>query len=105
MADSEIAFRTMLLDEFIPLVGQAFTAECEPTAVEITLIEATALRPNSMAPRPPFILIFRTPPEVFLVEGSYILRCGRWGPDRISIWPTLAPPDGAAGHYYQAVFN
>ncbi|MEK6637935.1 MAG: hypothetical protein AABY88_07610 [Pseudomonadota bacterium] len=105
MSDSEIAFRAMLLDEFTPLVGHAFAADCEPQAVAITLVAATALRPNPVAPRPPFILIFHTQPEVFLVEGSYVLRCGQWGPDRISIWPTLAPPDGAPGHYYQAVFN
>lgn len=105
MSDSEPAFRPMLLEEFVPLIGHVFAADCEPNTVEVRLVEANPLRPNAIAPRPPFILIFYTPPEVFLVEGSYILRCGKWGPDRISISPTIAPPDGDAGYYFQAVFN
>ena len=40
-----------------------------------------------------------------LGDGSYILRCGKWGPDLISIWSTLAPVKAEPGYYYQAVFN
>jgi hypothetical protein len=105
MSESEIAFRPMLIEEFTPLVGRAFSADCEPKSVDIQLVEASPLRANAMAPRPPFILIFYTSPEVALVEGAYVLRCGQWGPDLISIWPTMAPPNGEPGHYYQAVFN
>lgn len=105
MTDSEIPFRPMLLEEFTPLIGLSFIADCEPKAVEIKLVEANPLRANPFALRPPFILIFYTPPEVFLVEGTYVLRCGPWGPDRITICPTIASPDGEAGHYYQSVFN
>ncbi len=105
MPDTEVAFRPMLLEEFTPLIGRVFTADCEPKAVEITLVEAYPLRQSRMDLRPPFMLIFHTPVEVFLVEGTYTLRCGRWGPDRISIWHTMTPPDGESGQYYQAVFN
>lgn len=97
--------RPMVLEEFAPLVGELFTADCEPANIEIRLVEASPLRDHSMAPRPPFILIFYTPPDYMLGDGNYILRCGNWGPDRISILSTTRPPDGEAGYYYQAVFN
>jgi hypothetical protein len=105
MTDTEILHRSMLLEEFTPLIGRLFKADCEPKTLNLTLTEANALRPNPMAPRPPFILIFHSPPEAFLLEGDYVLRCGAWGPDRITIWPTIAPPNGAPGYYYQAIFN
>jgi hypothetical protein len=105
MPDADVPFRSMLLEEFTPLVGRVFTADCEPNTVEIKLVEANPLRASPMDERPPFILIFHTPQEVFLVEGIYTLRCGRWGPGRISIGPTMAPPGASTGHYYQAVFN
>lgn len=105
MADPEILPRPMVLEEFAPLVGSAFIAHCDPDEVELALIEATALKDRGVTDRPPFILIFRTPPEVMLVEGSYVMRCGPWGPDRISIWPTIAPHRAEPGYYYQAVFN
>lgn len=105
MSSSEIAFRSMILEEFLPLVGQRFIAHCEPNEVEITLVEASPLRDHSQVERPPFILIFHTPYEYMLGDGTYILRCGKWGPDQISIWSTIAPANAEAGYYYQAVFN
>lgn len=95
----------MVLDEFLPLVGQQFVADCEPAPIELTLVEASPLRANAAADRPPFILIFHTPPETILADGNYRLHCGAWGPDHISIWSTPAPPAGQPGYYYQAVFN
>lgn len=105
MSDSEIPFRPMLLEEFTPLLGRVFSADCEPKAAEITLVEAYPLRESAYANRPPFMLIFHSSPEVFLVEGVYVLRCANWGPDRISIAPIIAPADGMPGQYYQAVFS
>lgn len=105
MADETVLHRPMVLEEFLPLVGRQFIANCEPTEVEIQLIEASPLRDRGVTERPPFILIFRTSPEAMLMEGSYVLRCGKWGPDRIAIWPTLAPARAEPGYYYQAVFN
>lgn len=105
MTPNDIAPRPMVLDEFTPLVGKRFVADCDPTDVEITLIEASPLRDHGMAERPPFILIFHTPPEYMLGDGTYVLKCGKWGPDIISIWSTLAPVGGEPGYYYQAVFN
>lgn len=97
--------RPMVLEEFAPLVGALFIADCEPADIEIRLVEASPLRDHSMAPRPPFILIFYTPPEYLLGDGTYTLRCGNWGPDRVTIWSTNAQPNAEAGYYYQAVFN
>jgi hypothetical protein len=99
------AYRPMFLEEFTPLIGRAFFADCEPRTVELTLLEAYPLRSTFMNQRPPFILIFHTPKDIFLVEGMYILRCGDWGPDRISIGPTMPSPGSEPGHYYQAIFN
>jgi hypothetical protein len=105
MNDPEISFRPMILEEFTPLLGRVFTADCEPNSVELTLVEAYPLRASLSNIRPPFMLIFHTPPEIFLVDGMYVLRCGDWGPDRIAISPTITPPDSEPGQYYQAAFN
>jgi hypothetical protein len=105
MPSTEIAFRSMILEEFLPLVGKAFVADCQPNEVEITLVEASPLRDHGLADRPPFILIFYSPPEYMLGDGTYVLRCGGWGPERISIWSTLPPAKTQPGYYYQAVFN
>ncbi|HEX4848134.1 MAG TPA: hypothetical protein VFV30_08315 [Novosphingobium sp.] len=105
MADDDILHRPMVLDEFLPLVGRQFLANCDPAEVELTLVEASPLKDRGVTDRPPFILVFHTPPEAMLVEGSYVMRCGGWGPDRISIWPTMPPRPAEPGYYYQAVFN
>ena len=101
----EFATRPMVLEEFAPLVGEQFVADCEPANIEIKLVEASPLRDFGRLERPPFILIFHTPPEYMLGDGNYILRCGKWGPDRVSIWSTVPPGGAEPGYYYQAVFN
>lgn len=105
MDDDLIASRPMVLEEFLPLVGKRFVAKCEPAEVEITLVDAMPLKDHGVADRPPFILVFHTPPEIQLLDGSYLLKCGKWGPDRISIWSLIPPARSAPGYYYQAVFN
>ena len=59
MSDIEIPFRPMVLDEFLPLVGRNFMADCEPNSIEIRLVEATPLKHHAGTTRPPFILIFQ----------------------------------------------
>jgi len=55
--------------------------------------------------RHPFLLIFRTPPEVLLLTGIYAMKCGEWGPDLIYIEETMSPDPKDDGHFYQATFN
>lgn len=105
MDENLIASRPMVLDEFLPLVGKRFIADCNPSDVEITLTDALPLKDHGITDRPPFILIFHTPPEYMLAEGSYAMRCGKWGPDRIYIGSMVAPAMAEPGYYYQAIFN
>ncbi len=105
MNDDDVASRPMVLEEFLPLVGKRFIADCTPAEVEISLVDASPLKDHGITDRPPFLLVFHTPPEIQLLDGSYLLKCGKWGPDRISIWSLIPPPNSPPGYYYQAVFN
>jgi hypothetical protein len=93
------------LDEFTPLVGQQLLADCNPKVATLTLVEATPLRQPDFGNRMPFILIFRSEPDVLLLAGSYAMRCNGFGPESIYIAQMAQPPEGQLGHYYQAVFN
>lgn len=97
--------RSMTLDEFTPLIGRAFHAECEPRSVALTLLEAVPIQHRALEGRPPFSLMFRSGPDVLLVPGSYVFRCGTFGPDLIHISPVLPRPGSVPGHHYQAVFD
>lgn len=105
MSTSELLPRAMLLEEFAPLVGKAIRADCQPTGVDITLIEATPLLDTGATGRPPFIVIFHSGPDAKLLTGMYPLRCGSFGPALVYLEETVPPPNAAPGHYYQAVFN
>lgn len=105
MSQQQILPRSMTLDEFSGLVGEWFLADCEPEPVKIRLLEATASRPNDMASRPPFVLVFYTPPTARLLDGGYVLRCGQFGPDLVHINSLMPPANAEPGFYYQAIFN
>ncbi len=105
MSDETVLYRPMFLEEFLPLVGKRFVADCKPAEVEIALVEASPLKDHGIVARPPFILVFHTPPEARLMDGNYVLKCGKWGPDMISLTSLIAPAGSAPGYYYQAVFN
>lgn len=103
---TEILPRPMTIDEFTPLVGQDFEVDCTPATATIRLVEATPLRDLGNSDRPPFILVFRSAPEVMLIDGIYTLRSGSFGPAAIGIGSMVAPIGGAPGHYYyQSIFN
>lgn len=98
--------RSMVLSEFAPLVGHNFRVNTSPDELEIDLVEAKAMQPNSMAERPPFLLIFRSSPDAVLMAGSYVMKAKGFGPDLIYISQTNPPPGDRSGHhFYQAVFN
>jgi hypothetical protein len=105
MTDEDIPFRSMTLDEFIPLVGQVFTIDSDLGPVELMLVEANAKKHLLTDFPAPFILIFLSPLGVLIEDRIYTLRCGEWGPDKIFIAPTLPTPGGEPGQYYQATFN
>ena len=103
---TEILPRPMTIDEFTPLVGQEFEVDCTPATAIIRLVEATPLRDLGISDRPPFILVFRSAPEMMLIDGLYTLRSGSFGPAAIGIGSMVAPIGGAPGHYYyQSIFN
>ena len=101
----ELLPRPMLLEEFTPYVGKAMRVDCEPRNVDITLVEATALKDQGATLRPPFILIFHSDPKVQLSPGIYTLRSGNFGPDLVYLEGVITPYNAAPGNYYQAVFN
>lgn len=106
MVESAPRPRSMVLDEFIPLVSQPFTVDATPAEISIILVEAKPLKPNDYAERPPFLLIFSSAPDVMLVAGHYAMAAKGFGPDLIYIAQTNPPPGDKSGrHYYQAVFN
>ncbi len=97
--------RPIAIEEFLPLVGSALQAECEPRSATLELVSATPLVNHAKLDRAPFILILRSAPEAILVSGSYVLRGTGFGPDVIDIIQIARPAAAAAGNYYQAVFN
>lgn len=97
--------RQIKIEEFLPLVGQAFEVDCEPRTALLTLVEATPGRQRAFDDRPPFTLIFHSTPEVLLMDGLYTMKSAGFGPDSIFLIPTVATPGAAPGYYYQAVFN
>lgn len=95
----------MWLEEFTPLVGRTILADCTPTPVSLTLIEAVSSRHPGNTDRPSFSLLFRSAPDALLVSGAYAIRCGNFGPEVIHLSPTLQPRGAEPGYYYQAIFN
>lgn len=105
MSTEAILPRPMTIDEFEPLVGEVFLADCDPESVELTLVEASTLRDSAIGAGGPFILIFRTEIEAQLMPGIYTLQSGDFGPAAISLHGVLPERDAPTGTYYQAVFN
>jgi hypothetical protein len=105
MWNPDLLPRPMTLDEFTPMLGQTLLADCDPKPVELQLVEAKPLPNLSGVERHPFILIFRTPPEILLVPGIYAMKCGEWGPALVYIERTMPSDPKDNGHFYQAVFN
>ncbi|MDB5678683.1 hypothetical protein [Sphingomonas bacterium] len=105
MTDTQPLPRQIKIEEFLPLVGQTFEVHCDPKNVLLKLVEATPGRQRAFDDRPPFTLIFHSSPDILLVDGLYVMKSGKFGPDTIYIAPTIAQPGAAPGYYYQAVFN
>lgn len=96
----------MFLEEFLPLKGATFLADCDPKPAALELFDVIPGRYSAGLVRPSFNLLFRSEPDVLLVTGLYKIRSGAFGPEIVYIEPTMAPtgPDAPAGYYYQSVF-
>jgi len=102
---TEILPRPMLLEEFAPLVGEELDFDCTPASIKLRLIEAEPLLDRGDMPRPPFILVFRSDRNAFLVDGLYTVSHERLAPTAIAIGSLAVPPGSKPGYYYQAIFN
>lgn len=108
MSDSPLILpRPIFIEEFQPLLGQTFLADCDPKPVALTLIEVRPGRQTPGIARQAFRLLFRSGPDALLVAGMYAMKSDGFGPDIIYIERTNAPigPEGVDGYHYQAVFN
>lgn len=90
-------------EDFEPWVGRKVRLSTLPDPVEITLTRIER-RPALIGidVRPPFSLFFEAPLDVYLMNASYEMDCGRGGPHDILI--TQLMPSATARHY-QAVFS
>lgn len=100
-----MTIRILTIEDFLPHVGKPFRADCTPAEVELKLVEASPLTDRRLGERPPFILIFHTPPQTLLIPGIYTMECIGFGPVQIQIGDMLPPSGAEPGYYYQAVFN
>ncbi|MBN8813376.1 MULTISPECIES: DUF6916 family protein [Sphingomonas] len=95
--------RLATAEDFEPWVGRKVRLNTLPDPVEITLVRIER-RPGLIGidTRPPFSLFFEAPRDVYLMDASYEMDCGRGGPHEILI-SQLVPTDAA--RHYQAVFS
>jgi hypothetical protein len=93
----------LTIDMFSDKVGQAFIVEETGfPALELTLIEAKALRNYGNAAREPFSLLFTSEGAAVQPQRIYALRHAALGLHRIF----LVPIAGSQGKVtYQAIFN
>lgn len=89
-------------EDFEPWVGRKVRVSTLPEPVEITLASILRRSPfRGLDVREPFSLFFESPMEVYLIDGSYELDCGRGGPHEILITQLQPQPDR---RIYEAVF-
>ena len=94
--------RLLTPEDFEPWVGRKVRVATIPEPVEITLASIQrrgVLRGFDV--RDPFSLFFESPLEVYLLDGTYDLDCGKGGPHSILLTQLQPHPDRRV---YQAVF-
>jgi hypothetical protein len=90
------------LKRFSPTIGEIYRIDFgEAGAVELELVEATAVPGGENAEPPPFTMQFRGPAEPVLAQATYQLSHSTLGTLDIFVVPTAADADGAS---YEAVF-
>ena len=95
--------RMLAPEDFEPWVGRKVRLSTLPNPVEITLARIER-RPALIGidTRVPFSLFFEAPLEVYLMDASYEMDCGKGGPHEILI-SQLVP--SVTTRHYQAVFS
>jgi hypothetical protein len=89
--------------DFEPHVGKIFLVDARPKPLEIRL-EKIVYRPDDMAvTRQPFMLIFTSPWNAFLLEANYRMQPNGGSPVEMFLVPTQTAPGDR--RYYHAVFN
>jgi hypothetical protein len=94
--------RVLTAEVFEPWIGRPFVVATDPEPVSIQLLRVNRRLGPKFALRTPFSLIFRTPMDIFLVDGIYMIRCESCGPHEIFLSPVLSPP---GERLYEAAFN
>lgn len=90
-------------EDFEPWVGRKVRVATIPEPVEITLAQIQRRSPlRGFDMREPFSLFFESPLEVYLIDGTYGLDCGKGGPHDILITQLQPYPDR---RLYEAVFS
>jgi hypothetical protein len=93
----------LTIDAFSDKIGQAFVIEeANNPAIELTLVEATAMRNFANAPRAPFSLVFASRGNFVLPQRMYVLRHATLGLQSIFLVPIAKDGDKVS---YEAVFN
>jgi hypothetical protein len=93
----------LTIDMFSDKVGQAFIfEETGFPALELTLIEAKALRNYGNAAREPFSLLFTSQGSAVLPQRNYALRHAALGLQSIFLVPIAGSQEKVT---YQAIFN
>ncbi len=72
MSTKDIVPRPIHLHEFAPMVGQVLLADCQPRPAELTLVEASPINQRAVTERLPFILVFRSKPEVLSIPPAML---------------------------------
>lgn len=96
------------LEQFTPLIGEAFVVQTAHGPIELTLVEARAGARRGLPEqlRTPLSLIFDGPDSIVLSHDTYRVHHAAIGEQLLNIVPVMGPP-GAALHLpqYQVLFN
>jgi len=92
----------LTLGHFSPLLQRVFQVRENEISLDLTLIDASALRSRPGQPREPFALLFRGPLQPILAQSIHRLHQETLGPLEIFLVP-IGPDD--IGQRYEAIFN
>jgi hypothetical protein len=95
--------KLMIPEDFDPWVGRKVRVNTVPRPVEILLtrVERRPALTPSLDFRQPFSIFFESAQDVYLLDDTYEVDCGRGGP--YALFLSQLPPRSGIRHY-QAVF-